>query len=155
MIPSECKLIVLTATATKSTKQQILEALHLPPSTGYVEQSPDKKNIFFSREYMDKNESLDILFGHLIDELIEKNIETPRTIIYCQTRKQCAVLFRLFEVNLQEKIFYGESKPRNRIIEMYHAGTPKSVKEHITTNIGDANGHIKVLISTYSLWNGG
>ena len=48
---------------------------------------------------------------------------TPRTLIYCQTRKQCSVLFRIFEVFLGHGIFQGTIKPQNRIVEMYHASS--------------------------------
>jgi hypothetical protein len=45
-------------------------------------------------------------------------------------------------------MFYGKSSPDNRIVEMYHAGSPSSVKEHVLDNMGKDDGHIPILIST-------
>lgn len=32
-------------------------------------------------------------------------------------------------------MFWGDKHPKNRIVEMYHAGTPTAVKTHIVENI--------------------
>lgn len=94
LIPSGCKLLVLTATATKSTKAQIPEALHLShESMTFVERSPNRPNIFYNMQYMEKSEPLETLFRSLICEIKKQNVSTPRTIIYCQTRKQSSVFF--------------------------------------------------------------
>lgn len=50
-----------------------------------------------------------------------------RTIIYCQTIKQCANLYSLF---LKELDFNKENH-EGRKVEMLHALSPKSVKENI------------------------
>ena len=62
--------MVLTATATKRTKQQILETLHLSThGITFVEQSPSRPNLFYAKQYLDKNDALEKQFGSLIDEL--------------------------------------------------------------------------------------
>ena len=80
--------------------------------------------------------------------------KTPRTIIYCQTRRQCSVLFRMFEVYLANDMYNGENKYENRVVEMYHAGSPDTVKKHILENITNSEGHIRVLVSTISFGMG-
>ena len=54
----------------------------------------------------------------------------------------------MFELNLKEHFYHGSPNPHNRIIEMYHAGTPDSVKQHIVSDLGNIEGHIRILIST-------
>ena len=147
--------MVLTATATKSTKQQILDTLHLSVNDiQMVEQSPDRPNLLYVSQYLDKNEPLEKEFGSLITELKTKGTNTPRTLIYCQTRKQCSVLFRMFEVFLGKKMFHGKIQPPNRLFEMFHAGTPPRVKDHICKNMAQDHGHLRVLISTVAFGMG-
>ena len=86
-------------------------------------------NIKYSVWYLDKNEPIESAFCTLITELKTMGSNIPRTVIYCQTRKQCPVLFLVF---LGQSIFHGNtSKLQYRIVEMYHAGTTSRVKEHI------------------------
>lgn len=75
-------------------------------------------------------------------------IKTPRTLIYCQTRKQCSVLFRLFEVYLGKELFHDNIQPENCMVDMYHAGTgtPVAVKNHISEDMANDEGHICVFI---------
>lgn len=155
LIPKQCKIMILTATATKDTKQQILDTLQLSfEDIKIIEKSPDRPNISYVANYLDKNEPLEAAFSSLICEVKSENITTQRTIIYCQTRKQCSVIFRLFEIFLHNFMFYGKPSPQTRIVEMYHAGTPSSVKEHVLDNMGKDDGHIRILISTVAFGMG-
>ena len=99
-------------------------------------------------KYFDKNEPIEVAFSALITELNTVGTEVPRTLIYGQTRKQFSVLFRTFEVFFCTNIINGSKSPKNRIVEMYHAGTPKTIKDHIVKNMTTENGHLRVLIST-------
>lgn len=74
--------------------------------------------------------------------------------MYCQTRKQCSVLYRLFEVYLMHSMYHGPEAAENRIVEMYHAGTPEAVKKHVSSNISRNDGHIRVLLSTIAFGMG-
>lgn len=77
--------MVLTATATTATKQQIMTFQNVK----VIEQSPDRPNLFYSTVYLDKNQPLERALGGLIKGVETLGKDTPRTIIYCQTRKQC------------------------------------------------------------------
>jgi len=87
----------------------------------------------YSTQFVDKNGPLGAAFSTLITEFKTMGSNTPRTLAYCQTRKECSVLFRVFEVFLGQRTFHGTSKPQNRIVEMYHVGTTSRVK---TTHCG-------------------
>ena len=104
--------------------------------------------------YLDKNIPLENIFYWLVNQVKMSNIDTERVLIYCQTRKQCSVLFRMFEVCLEEKMYHGSPIPQNRIVEMFHAGTLILVKTHIAENMTVDNGHIRVLIATVAFGMG-
>ena len=70
-----------------------------------IEQSPDRPNLLYLVEYLDKSHGLEVQFGKLIKELKASGVKTPRTVIYCQTRKQCSILYRMFQVYLGGKFF--------------------------------------------------
>lgn len=73
--------MVLTATATKVTKQQILTTLQL--SSGEikcVEQSPDRPNRFYVTHYLDKNESMETAFSSLIEVDGDKNTKNTNLL---------------------------------------------------------------------------
>lgn len=155
LAPSTSRLMILTATATKATKNEILSSLHLKDNNvKFIEQSPNRANLKYTVQYVDNNVALQTAFSSLIAELKTLGSKTPRTLLYCQTRKQCHILFRVFEVFLKEKIFHAAHKPKNRIVDMYCAGTPNSVKEHIAENMADRIGHLRVLISTVAFGMG-
>ena len=155
LIPSESKLLVVTATATKANQIQILETFGMKSSQIYkIEKSPNRPNLMFNLTYLDKDIPYEDLFSPLIEDVKKHGVSTDRTLIYCQTRKQCSVLFRLFQISLGDNMYYGECKPRNRIVEMYHAGTPSSVKEHVTQLMSEDCGHLRILIATVAFGMG-
>ena len=150
------KFLVLTATATKLTTQYIFHSLQHPIKNTYtIQRNPIRQNLHYSIQYTDNNSPLEIVFSQLYDNVYENGVTTDRTLIYCKTRKQCALIYRMFELNLKEHFYHGDStNPQNRIIEMYHAGTPDSVKHHIVSDLGNKEGHIRILISTIAIGMG-
>ena len=99
LIPEDKKLMILTATATGETKSEILKTLHLDDKEiKIIEQNPIRPNLKYYIHYLDNSVSFSTAFSSLINELKAEGKQTPRTLIYCQTRKQCSVLFRVFEV---------------------------------------------------------
>ena len=148
-------MFILTATATKTTKEQILTTLHLTiEDVHLIEQSPDRPNIQYSVQYLEKNQHIETVFTSLLEDVKEHSARTPRTLIYCQTRKQCEVIYRVFVVFLGKQLFNGNSLPQNRLVDMYHVGTPPKAKDHITKNMANEHGHLRVLICTIAFGMG-
>lgn len=148
-------MIVATASASKDTRALIYESLKLSNDTYIVSKSPDRMNLTYCVQYTDKDTPLETLFSEIIENVKSKGICASRTIIYCQTRKQCAILYRVFETNLGTS-FYKDAVPncKKRLVEMYHAGTPKAVKQHISKNLSSDEGHIRILIATIAFGMG-
>ena len=59
-----------------------------------IKESPNKLNLTYIVEYMHKDTDLEFYFGWLVDELKTKQVSCERTFIYCQTIKQCGVVYR-------------------------------------------------------------
>ncbi|XP_044167085.1 ATP-dependent DNA helicase RecQ-like [Acropora millepora] len=143
----DAPFITLTATAKPKTKAKIFELLELREPKEIVE-SPNKPNVRYAIQKL--RNSLPVLenFRCLIDELKEKGIDRKRTIIYCQTVKQCAHLFRKFELELGCDMYDGEENPKNRLVEMRHSGSPESVKTHVLHQFSDNNTCLRILVAT-------
>jgi len=84
--------MVLTATATQTSKQQILQTLNLPlKDVVFIQESPYRSNLVNLKQLLDNNDPLEKGFGGLIDDMLKKGKDTPRTLF--QTRKQCSIFF--------------------------------------------------------------
>lgn len=129
LIPNNVQFVIVTATATLATRAQLIESLEVSASQLYtIEGNPNKANLMYILSYMDKHTGVEEIFSKLIVELQTLHSKAERTLIYCQTRKQCALLFRLFEVHLGPKMFYDKVLPQNRVVEMFHAGSRSQLK---------------------------
>ena len=62
LIPKECSMMAVNATATKETKELILDTFHLPTDIAVVEKSPSRENLFYSKQYLEKNDPLEKQF---------------------------------------------------------------------------------------------
>lgn len=62
----------------------------------------------------------------------------------------------MFEVFLEKNMYLNATcKPLERLVDMYHAGTPNSVKAHISADTDvNENGNIRILISTVAFGMG-
>ena len=146
--------MVFTATATRATKQKIFDLLGLDKnSTVIMEKSPCKENLKFIVRYIDRDTSFESAFGSVVSELKQDNCE--RTLIYCQTRKQCGLLFRFFNVILGDDMYSEKArKPTKRRVEMFHAGSPDSVKKHILTELKKEQSHLRIIVCTIAFGMG-
>ena len=92
-IPSESKLIVVTATAYQSKPDPNFgNTWHESSQIYKIEKSPNRPNLVFNLTYLDKDIPYENLFSRLIKDVKKHGVITNRTLIYCQTRKQCSVV---------------------------------------------------------------
>lgn len=104
------QFIMCTATASKSTKRKIFDVLSVhPENTMMIEMSPERKNLSYAVQYVDNSVPIDELFGTILSEVKSDREKTRRTLIYCQTRNQCAILWRMFTLHLENDIFFNAS----------------------------------------------
>ena len=60
----------------------------------------------------------------------------------------------MFEVYLGESLFHGFRQPQNRLVEMFHSGTPVTVKDHVYSQVSQDKSHLRILISTIAFGMG-
>ncbi len=156
LLHSSTRNAVFTATATKATKHTIYQMLNLNAfSTFEIEKSPLRGNISYQFSQISKDKSLDTIFKTLIGELEDKGEKAERCIVFCQTRKQCSVLYRLFTAALGKKNFVGSSSSYDHcLVQMFHAGSPDSVKGHVVKEMTKENSHLRLLICTIAFGMG-
>lgn len=144
---NDIPFIALTATASQKSKERIFELLEFV-SPKEISESPNKVNVRYCVQKLANSLPVIENFRCLIHELIHKGKGSARTIIYCQTVKQCSHLFRMFELELGTSLYDGERSPKNRLVEMMHSGSPVSVKNHVLDQFEDNSKSLRILIAT-------
>lgn len=154
LVPSGLPFLALTATTSKTTKKDIFEVLEFKSPCEVVE-SPDRKNIVYSTHLMEKGRDVTDYFWWLLSDIKDKGATTDRVLIYCQSVKQCTQLYQLFSSELKSKNFVGENpNPKERLVEMLHSKTPKTVKDTILESFTKNDGHVRVLFATVAFGMG-
>ena len=73
-------------------------------------------------------------------------------MIFCQTR---ALVYLAFKERLGDDLYVNKHfDSKKRLVEMFHAGTPESVKKHILCNMSQPNGHIWIVACTVAFGMG-
>lgn len=144
--------VALTATATKDTRDTIFEVL-IMKEPHIVEENPNKPNIAYVVKYMERNARLSDYFHWIAKEVIDKHSMATRTIIYCQTIKQCAVVYSTLKTLIGDKIYVDpQNKDLKRVVlEMLHSCSPKSNKDLILESFQCDEGHIRILVKLLQL----
>ena len=120
------KFLVLTATATKVTKQDIFEVL-LMNDPYVIAETPNKSNIIYSVHYISKDDKLDEIFKSIIVEnLLEKGKDCERTIVYCQTIRQCSMIYSVLKEIIGAANYLDLTNKRKVLLEMLHSCTPSA-----------------------------
>eukprot|EP00795_Rhopilema_esculentum_P010147 gene10147-18812_t len=87
-----------------------------------LEKSPMKPNLKFNVEYIRNDLPLEEVFAPILLELKMYKRQTAKTLIFCQTISQAAIIWRIFEFNLGKEMYAPEKQvPDNRLVEMIHA----------------------------------
>ena len=110
-------------------------------------------NTFSSTEhsvfYMSRDETLAKYFEWLVKEPWEHGINTTRIIIYCQTIKQCSLLYATLKGTLGDNMYPGEIGDRKRVlVEMLHSCTPNANKEAVLQAFKEPDSDLCVLVAT-------
>ena len=76
-------------------------------------------------------------------------------MIFCQTPKQCALVYSAFKESLGDDLYVNRHfDSKKRLVEMFHAGTPESVKKYILCNMSRPSGHIRIVACTVAFGMG-
>ena len=145
--------MALTATASKKTRQDIIEGLNLKENLHLIVASPNRPNIYLYVAKVNKN--LPETFGWLIERLASEKQSCPRTLVYCKTTKECGRLFSFFKNELKEHAYVGDTlKSENMLIGMFHHNTLEKHKGRVTTSLYTPSGTCRVVFATNALGMG-
>lgn len=126
-------IVALTATATKSKQEKIINSIGLQLPF-IVEVNPDRENIYFESRPRPaaREERVNILHPY-VKELKAKRLLMPLTIFYGDL-ECCAESFLYFSSelgNMQYEPFDADQVAKNRLFTQYHAQYPKHQQERI------------------------
>ena len=86
--------------------------------------NPNRDNIRYAVVTVDID-NLYTSFSWLIDELLNKTVNTPKVIVFCRRKQHMKDLYELFSHHLGKKAYYmfNGNEPvddRSRLFAMYH-----------------------------------
>ena len=148
LVPAGVKIMALTATASKSSRKQIINTLCME-DVQVIAVTPNRANITYHVKRWEDgmSEAMDDVIGRLV----EKRNKCERTIIYCRTINNCIDVHRYFRNKLGEAIHEppgSPNLPQYRLVDMYCSCIHSDTQELILKHFMDLSGNLRVVIAT-------
>ena len=102
-----------------------------------IQKEPDKSNIHFTVSDIKKT------YGELALKLKIERKQFPRTLIFCQTLKDCAEIYEFFSEPIG-----ASNLSKFRLVDMFTGVTVSAVKDEITKQIQCGDETLRVLART-------
>ena len=153
-LPADLHIMALTATASKSTREEIICSLGMRKPV-VLAKPPDKRNIIYS--VIEKDGDLELTFEWLVQELCMEREKTDRTIIFCRTMQDCSDLYLYFKATMGKEFTHPIGKPDYdcfRLIDMFKACNTPRLKQSILKSFTNSNGHLRIVIATVAFGMG-
>ena len=117
-------MLAITGTATTKMRSSIRQQLAMGTDAVTINISPNRANIRFAAIKTAKDDQLSYL-GWMVDLIREKNLSTPKTIIFCGTMHDVAKVFGFLLAELGNAAYVPgkPSIPENRLIGIFHSLT--------------------------------
>lgn len=109
-----------------------------------VKLSPEKDNIMYTVKKVAKD--VEEVFADILAEPKEKKTDTPKTVVYCRSIKDCGELFSIFDEHLKED--------GGKLFAMYHSKTPQNIQHFVLTQIMEEDSEIRIVFATSALGMG-
>ena len=121
-----------------------------------IQESPNKPNVTYSVKCIQKEEDHEMYFEWLVKELKSQGTSCERTIIYCQTIKQCSIIYGTIKGMLGNDIYFQtDENPSNVLVEMLHSCTPPANKEKNSSFLPIGDWNYPSFGCNNCIWNGG
>lgn len=144
-------MLALTGTADKQTQNVISSSLVLKPNTYKIFISPNRKNLRITVINTTKKDALSKL-NWLIELCKSKGLETPKTILFCNTMKDVATLVNYIMWKLGTSAFSPQDsrKPDDCILGIYHSLSWDKYKDRLVVDL-KTNGKKRLVVATTAL----
>lgn len=143
--------LALTATATLDMKRNIAASIGLVDHVN-IESSPDRPNIFYCAvKRPDRgDDKLKPILTPLIQELIEKRLDFPLTIVYgnLQVIGECFLFASNMMGSLQYEPIDSSNISVNRLFTQFHAHYPEHERERIVKDLVNNKSKLRLLFVT-------
>ena len=149
-LASDIPIIALTATATHLTRDTIVNILHMEHFVE-INESPNKTNLRYVVHCMDKKAEHEEYFVWLADTLRKERQNSVRTILYCQTIKQCSIIYATISGLLGKDNMTSDGSP---LVELLHSCSPQANKNFILESFQQGHGAVRLLIATIAFGMG-
>lgn len=92
-------------------------------------------------------------FQWIVDMVIENCLQTPKTIIFCNSLKDVALMVSFLFEKLGSKLYPPEQPqlPVNRLVGIYHSHTLQKYKDRVVDAFKYNNGNMRVVVATSAL----
>jgi len=122
----------LTGTADKTMQETIKKVLCLRPDCRTVYVSPNRLNLRFSVKEVKKDMQLKEL-KWIVNLIKKEGINYPKTIIFCNTMNEIAVVVNSLILELGKSVSYPEfsSAQDNCILGIYNSNSWQSTKDRV------------------------
>ena len=140
--------VSLSEISEENAREAITEILLMEdPHVTY--ENPSTENIVYSVLYMEKDRTIEDCSRWLVDELKDTKAKSTRTIIPCQTIKQCGIIYATMKGMLCSSLNSDNSHdPRKVVLKMLHSCTPKSNKKAVLDTFQNDDSPLRVLVAT-------
>ena len=143
-------VLALTGTADKETQKVICEKLLMThPITIFV--SPNRTNLRFSVTKC-KKDDMHVQLDWLVEMIKEQGVNVAKTLIFCNTLKEIAIVVDNLLVKLGDHAFYPSSSTEKKdlIIGIYHSTSWSESKERIMKSLRE-DGSKRIVVTTTAL----
>ncbi len=147
VLPQHVSIMALTATATGTTFDTIAEKLALQ-NPKMIVLSPERLNIFYR---VDRLVTVSELATNLGEELAEKRMEFPKTVIFFRKYQDCSDLYLTLRNKLGRKLTEPSGYPdlsEFRMVEIYTRVSWPANREKIIERFCTANCTLRIVIAT-------
>ena len=147
LLPESIHVMALTATATMQTLEIVSERLGLFDPV-VVAVTCNRPNIFLNVQPKEKLDEFSLLMSQ---QIIEKKLDYPKTIIFCQNYQDCSNLY----LSLVERLGRNKTNPAGypnlveyRLLSMYTRASTLQMKQTVMSLFSKTNSTLRVIIAT-------
>lgn len=148
LVPETVRLMALTATASKETRQHICKTLGMY-KPAIISEPPNRANIKFT--VINNVGTLEESFSPLVKEIRDRRTKMERVIIYCRTYDTCSMVYLYIKSSLGPEStdpIGTVDLSRFRLVDMFCACTTSTVKDSILESFRNSESVLRVVIAT-------